>query len=179
MSVQAPPPPPPITNTPIKCTPLNLIRKSMDFLPSATPTHTALKPWGGARKRKRTYHRRKNIMTHSSNASSDEYHYTSTRTMLGTLGLNSLNISSSEGENKNDHTKRARASSNVGANPPPMSRRCTTKDFIAPDGIEALSAPTLPDLNDMHNLPSRKRLKIRTRGLISFGGCDDDIFEFN
>ena len=180
MSVQAPPPPPPITNTPIKRTPVNLIRKSMDFLPSATRTHhTASKPWGGARKRKRTYHRRKNIMTHSSNASSDEYHYTSTRTMLGTLGLNSLNISSSEGENKNDHTKRERASYNVGANPPPMSRRCTTKDIIAPDGIEALSAPTLPDLNDMHNLPSRKRLKIRTRGLINFGGCDDDIFEFN
>ena len=98
-----------------------------------------------------------------SNSSSDENQFT-----LRSLRLSCLNISEVD---ENNYVN--------SVNPPAITNSSRARDIISPTGVKALSAPTLPELDELRYRPKRRILKARNQGLFHVGEGEDDVFDFN
>ena len=152
----------PAPNTPVYKTPVTSVRKGID---SSIPATSGPKPHTHARKRSRgTYQRsRMSKQTRNSNSSSDENQFT-----LRSLRLSCLNISEVD---ENNYVN--------SVNPPAITNSSRARDIISPTGVKALSAPTLPELDELRYRPKRRILKARNQGLFNVGEGEDDVFDFN
>ena len=66
------------------------------------------------------------------------------------------------------------------SNPPPIAYSPEVKDMICPNGVEALSAPTLPELDEIRYRPTRRILKARSQGIFCLENVQDDgVFDFS
>ena len=147
-------------------TPINLVRKEIGS--NANTTAPKLR----VHRRKRSYQRPRTTQTRTND---DDYQFTSSRSMLGTLRLSNLNISS-------DFDATHMHSPPVIGNSANRSRsRSRASNILSPSGPNALSsAPKMPDLDDLRYRPVRKTLALRSRPTF----CDIDtsgenVFDFS
>jgi len=153
----------PAPQTPVYKTPVTSVRKVADSSLSATSGPTA-----HARKRKRSacqLRARIGKRDRSKKPNSDSLN----RNMLGSLRLSMLSLSDA---NQIDYAQ--------SSNPPPIAYSPEVKDMICPNGLEALSAPTLPELDEIRYRPTRRILKARSQGIFCFENVEDDgVFDFS
>ncbi len=164
---------PPAPNTPGYKTPVTSVRKGNG---ETLGTSTGPKPHAQIlRKRKRGTYRRARINKHTtsrSSPSSNDLLFNSGRNMLGSLRLSSLNISDND---ENNHVSRA------SANPPAIITHSRAKDIISPNGLKALTAPIIPELDEQRYWPKRRILKARNQGPFQLDESElqNDVFDFN